>query len=120
VFAAKPGNYAIGVQQMVEQSRDAQDGPDALARQYLRYMNFAYSAEGWGASAPDALASHLASNEAVLFSRTSTLYGALDNDDTYQYAGGLTAGRRRASGCTTCAAPARRIPWMPARGWPRS
>ncbi len=35
VFAAKPGNYAIGVQQMVEQSRDAQDGPDALARQYL-------------------------------------------------------------------------------------
>lgn len=98
VFAAKPGNYAIGVQQMVEQSRDAQDGPDALARQYLRYMNFAYSAEGWGASAPDALASHLASNEAVLFSRTSTLYGALDNDDTYQYAGGLTAATRAVRG----------------------
>lgn len=98
VFAAKPGNYAIGVQQMVEQSRDAQDGPDALARQYLRYMNFAYSAEGWGASAPDALASHLASNEAVLFSRTSTLYGALDNDDTYQYAGSLTAATRAVRG----------------------
>lgn len=98
VFAAKPGNYAIGVAQMVEQSRDAQGGPDAVARQYLRYMNFAYSGEGWGASAPDALASHLKSNEAVLFSRTSTLYGALDNDDTYQYAGGLTAATRAVRG----------------------
>lgn len=98
VFAAKPGNYAIGVQQMVEQSRDAQGPPDALARQYLRHMNFAYSAEGWGDSAPAALASHLKSNQAVVFSRTSTLYGALDNDDTYQYAGGLAAATRAASG----------------------
>jgi len=98
VFAARPGNYAIGVQQMVEQSRDAQGPPDVLARQYLRYMNFAYSADGWGESAPAALASHLKSNQAVLFSRTSTLYGALDNDDTYQYAGGLTAATRAVSG----------------------
>lgn len=98
VFAARPGNYAIGVQQMVEQSRDAQGPPDALARQYLRYMNFAYSADGWGDSAPGALASHLKSNQAVLFSRASTLYGALDNDDTYQYAGGLAAATRAASG----------------------
>ncbi|WP_130392729.1 cobaltochelatase subunit CobN [Cupriavidus agavae] len=98
VFAAKPGNYAIGVQQMVEQSRDAQGAPDAVARQYLRYMNFAYSAEGWGETAPAALASHLKSNQAVLFSRTSTLYGALDNDDTYQYAGGLTAATRAVTG----------------------
>lgn len=98
VFAARPGNYAIGVQQMVEQSRDAQGPPDGLARQYLRYMNFAYSADGWGESAPAALASHLRSNQAVLFSRASTLYGALDNDDTYQYAGGLTAATRAVSG----------------------
>ena len=98
VFAAKPGNYAIGVQQMVEQSRDAQGPRDALAGQYLRYMNFAYSAEGWGESAPAALASHLKSNQAVLFSRASTLYGALDNDDTYQYAGGLAAATRAVSG----------------------
>lgn len=98
VFAAKPGNYSIDVQQMVEQSRDAQGPPDALARQYLRYMNFAYSADGWGESAPGALSSHLKSNQAVLFSRASTLYGALDNDDTYQYAGGLTAATRAVSG----------------------
>lgn len=98
VFAAKPGNYAIGVQQMVEQSRDRQGAPDALARLYLHGMNFAYSAEGWGESAPDALAAHLTRNQAVLFSRTSTLYGALDNDDTYQYAGGLAAATRALSG----------------------
>ncbi|MGO4577277.1 cobaltochelatase subunit CobN [Cupriavidus sp. 2TAF22] len=105
VFAARPGNYSIGVNQMVEQSRDvagangsaAQPG-QALAQQYLRYMNFAFSAEGWGETAPQALASHLKSNQAVLFSRASTLYGALDNDDTYQYAGGLNLATRAVSG----------------------
>jgi len=101
VFAAKPGNYSIGVQQMVEQSKDAAQAgepPGALARQYLRYMNFAFSSEGWGETAPQALASHLKSNQAVLFSRASTLYGALDNDDTYQYAGGLNMATRAVSG----------------------
>lgn len=101
VFAAKPGNYSIGVQQMVEQSKDAAQAgepPGALARQYLRYMNFAFSGEGWGETAPQALASHLKSNQAVLFSRASTLYGALDNDDTYQYAGGLNMATRAVSG----------------------
>lgn len=101
VFAAKPGNYSIGVQQMVEQSKDvpqAGEQPGALARQYLRYMNFAFSSEGWGETAPQALASHLKSNQAVLFSRASTLYGALDNDDTYQYAGGLNMATRAVSG----------------------
>ncbi|CAG9171515.1 cobaltochelatase subunit CobN [Cupriavidus pampae] len=109
VFAASPGSYAIGVQQMVEQSRDVQpggqgsqgaQGPDRspLAELYLHAMNHAYSSEGWGESAPGALASHLRSNQTVLFSRTSTLYGALDNDDTYQYAGGLVAATRAVTG----------------------
>ncbi|WP_420991613.1 cobaltochelatase subunit CobN [Cupriavidus sp. 30B13] len=106
VFAARPGNYGIGVQQMVEQSLDVarpvarpgEPAGQALAQQYLRYMNFAFSAEGWGETAPQALASHLKSNQAVLFSRASTLYGALDNDDTYQYAGGLNLATRAVSG----------------------
>ncbi|WP_059411473.1 cobaltochelatase subunit CobN [Cupriavidus basilensis] len=106
VFAARPGNYGIGVQQMVEQSidvarpvaRPGEPAGQALAQQYLRYMNFAFSAEGWGETAPQALASHLKSNQAVLFSRASTLYGALDNDDTYQYAGGLNLATRAVSG----------------------
>ncbi|WP_454726593.1 MULTISPECIES: cobaltochelatase subunit CobN [Cupriavidus] len=106
VFAARPGNYGIGVQQMVEQSRDVappvarpgEPAGQALAQQYLRHMNFAFSAEGWGETAPQALASHLKSNQAVLFSRASTLYGALDNDDTYQYAGGLNLATRVVSG----------------------
>ncbi|PWK35368.1 cobaltochelatase CobN subunit [Cupriavidus plantarum] len=109
VFAAAPGSYAIGVQQMVEQSRDvqppagdAQPGThgnrNALAELYLHAMNHAYSAEGWGDTGPAALASHLRGNQAVLFSRTSTLYGALDNDDTYQYAGGLVAATRAVTG----------------------
>jgi len=47
------------------------------------------SDEVWGQTASQALESHLADNEAVLFSRSTNLYGILDNDDTYQYVGGL-------------------------------
>jgi len=49
----------------------------------------ALSDEVWGQTASQALESHLADNEAVLFSRSTNLYGILDNDGTYQYVGGL-------------------------------
>ena len=57
---------------------------------YLRNMNAAFSQEAWGEEAPQALATHLKGNQAVLFSRSSNLYGALDNDDTFSYAGGMS------------------------------
>src|SRR6185436_14403242 len=43
----------------------------------------------WGAASGAALQENLRSVEAVQFSRSSNLYGSLDNDDTYQYVGGL-------------------------------
>ncbi len=52
-------------------------------------MGFGYSAEGWGAASGAALHANLRSVDAVQFSRSSNLYGSLDNDDTYQYVGGL-------------------------------
>lgn len=88
VFGNKPGAYNIGVDRLVAQSRDVDDG-DTLANLYLHNMNAAFSQETWGEEAPQALATHLKGNQAVLFSRSSNLYGALDNDDTFSYAGGM-------------------------------
>lgn len=88
VFGNKPGAYNIGVDRLVAQSRDVENA-DTMANLYLHNMNAAFSQETWGEDAPRALATHLKGNQAVLFSRSSNLYGALDNDDTFSYAGGM-------------------------------
>jgi cobaltochelatase CobN len=90
VFGNKPGAYGVGVSQLVEQSRDADGRTDDVGNIFMHYTNFAFSSEVWGGTAKGALASHLKGNQAVVFSRTSSLYGAVDNDDVYQYFGGLS------------------------------
>jgi cobaltochelatase CobN len=97
VFGNKPGSYSIGVDRLAESSRDAED-KDAAANLYLHYMNFAFGENLWGEGAPKVLEQQLKGNESVLFSRSSNLYGALDNDDTYSYAGGMAAASKFASG----------------------
>ena len=88
VFSAKPGAYGVGVQYLVEKSGGG-DSPGEIASLYTANMGFGYSAAGWGTASGDALRANLASVDAVQFSRSSNLYGSLDNDDTYQYVGGL-------------------------------
>lgn len=90
IFGNKPSSYGVGVSQLVEQSKDADGRTDDLGNTYMHYMNYAFSSEVWGASAEGALASHVKGNQAVVFSRANILNGALDNDDMYQYFGGLS------------------------------
>ena len=90
VFGNQPGSYGVGVGNLVEQNKDADGHTDDLGNIYLHYMNYAFSSEVWGGTAKGALASHLKGNEAVLFSRANNLNGAIDNDDAYQYFGGLS------------------------------
>jgi cobaltochelatase CobN len=88
VFSAKPGAYGVGVQYLVEKSGGG-DSPDQIAALYTASMGFGYSADRWGTASGAALSAHLRSIDAVQFSRSSNLYASLDNDDTYQYVGGL-------------------------------
>jgi cobaltochelatase CobN len=97
IFGPAPGNFGVGMAGMMEASRDA--GNSAAAGQlYLKNMNFAYSQELVGQQVEGNLNAQLANNELVIHSRSTNLYGVLDNDDTYQFAGGLTAATRVASG----------------------
>ncbi|MCC6536054.1 MAG: cobaltochelatase subunit CobN, partial [Bryobacterales bacterium] len=87
VFATAPGSYGFGLQQMVEQSRD-KDEPETMAQLYLTKMNYVYSEKTWGATVPQLLQNQLRGNESIQHSRSSNLYGTVDNDDVYQYMGG--------------------------------
>lgn len=97
IFGPQPGVFGVGMAGMMEASRDAGDA-SAAAKLYLRNMNYAYGAGLNGVAVGDALARQLKRNQAVVHGRSSNLYGLVDNDETYQFAGGLNAATREASG----------------------
>ena len=97
IFSAKPGAYGVGVQYLVEKSA-GRDTSDRIASLYTANMGFGYSNNQWGVASEAALKSNLRTIDAVQFSRSSNLYGSLDNDDTYQYVGGLRTAVEAVSG----------------------
>ncbi len=97
IFSAKPGAYGVGVQYLVEKSGGA-DNAKKIAALYTANMGFGYSKDQWGVASVAALKGNLKLIDAVQFSRSSNLYGSLDNDDTYQYIGGLRTAAEAASG----------------------
>lgn len=97
IFGPQPGVFGVGMAGMMESSRDSGD-PSAAAGLYLRNMNYAYGAGLDGVAVRDALRQQLKRNEVVLHGRSSNLYGLVDNDETYQFAGGLHAATREAAG----------------------
>jgi len=97
IFGPQPGVFGVGMAGMMESSRDAGDA-SAAAKLYLRNMNYAYGGGLNGAAIGDALKHHLKRNEVVVHGRSSNLYGLVDNDETYQFAGGLNAATREAAG----------------------
>jgi cobaltochelatase CobN len=90
VFSEAPGAYGNGLSNMVELN-GGKEQAQAMADLYLAKTNFVYTDKVWGGSTPNLLASHLKGNEAILHSRSSNLYGIADNDDVYQFVGGLTS-----------------------------
>lgn len=94
-FAAAPGDYGAAIAKIAKQSKD-QDGE--LVSTYLAHMGHVYSSELWGQSVPQALSSHLKGNQVVLNSRSSSVYGVLDNDDFFEFTGGLNAATRELNG----------------------
>ena len=96
-FGPKPGSHDNGVDHFVEQSKNAED-TEGIAKLELSRMAYAYSPDVWGQTAPQALETQLKGNEAVLFSRSSSLVGAIDNDDVYGFVGALSNASKYVNG----------------------
>lgn len=89
IFSAKPGAYGVGgIQNVVERSGGG-DTPAKIASIYTANMGYGYGGGKWGVPSGAALEANLKDVDTIAFSRSSNLYGALDNDDTYQFLGGL-------------------------------
>jgi cobaltochelatase CobN len=70
----------------------------AVADAFLRHTGYAYGQELWGAPAEAGLREQLKDVAATWHSRSSEVFGLLDNDDMYMYLGGLSLAVQRLAG----------------------
>ena len=111
VFGCPPGNYGAGVDIMIN-SRKWESDAD-LARAYVNWSAHGYGGKIHGKKLPDLFMRRLESCSVTVKNISSWESDMLDDDDYYNYHGGLIAAVKAASGkspasySTNCADPAR-------------
>jgi len=98
-FAVMDGTYDIGVSDAISASGSWENEED-IANVYLDKMGYAYGEDFWGIQSRALLEGNLKSVEASVHSSSSNLYDSLDNDDLFQYFGGMNLATRYLSGNT--------------------
>ncbi|MGM0477414.1 MAG: cobaltochelatase subunit CobN, partial [Pseudomonadota bacterium] len=88
-----------GVNRLADRS-GAWEDRDELGAAYLRRMGHAYGAEESGTPAHDAFESRVNHVGRTYLGRASHLYGLLDNDDGFDFQGGLSTAVEKLSGNT--------------------
>ena len=97
IFAPPVGDYGAGVNHGVEEAW-TWDNRSELADVYLRRMSHAYSNTRWGASMEGLFENLLKGVTVAYHSRSTNLYGVIDNDDYYDYYGGLSMAIEKVNG----------------------
>ncbi|AKB53516.1 CobN-like chelatase BtuS for metalloporphyrine salvage [Methanosarcina barkeri 227] len=98
-FAVMDGTYDIGVSDAISAS-GSWDNEEDIANVYLDKMGYAYGEDFWGIQSRALLEGNLKNVEASVHSSSSNLYDSLDNDDLFQYFGGMNLATRYLSGNT--------------------
>ncbi|BAZ99366.1 cobaltochelatase subunit CobN [Methanothermobacter sp. EMTCatA1] len=96
IFGSAPGSYGTGLPEVVE-STAKWDNQSQLLETYLNHMGFIYGKDIYAIDAKEVFMKQLSNVDATVQVRDS-VYGVLDNDDVYQYLGGLTMAARTISG----------------------
>jgi len=89
VFGDAPGAYGTGVNRLTERS-GAWRERDEIGRAYRNRMGHAYGLDESGEAAHAAFDSALDGIARTYHGRASNLYGLLDNNDAFDYLGGLS------------------------------
>ncbi|MCF6148880.1 MAG: cobaltochelatase subunit CobN [Candidatus Kuenenia sp.] len=97
IFDEPPGRYDLNVARITSASGSWEDD-SVVSEDYFRHMSYGYGNGLWGEPMEDVYKMTLSGTEMVLHSRSTNLYGTLDNDDFFMYAGGLAAAVRELDG----------------------
>ena len=99
IFAPPNGDYGAGISKLVSMSWTWND-TDELAEFYLGRMGNMYSKNYWGDTNPVVFLRALSNSDTIVTSRNTNQYGVLDNDDFFDYWGGLSMTVEHVSGKT--------------------
>ncbi len=98
LFSAPPGAYGTKVDDMAGAS-GLWEKDDIVAEQgFVQMQSYGYSSDMWGEKATPVYRKHLKKVDATVHTISSNLYGTMDNDDMFQYLGGLSMAVRKESG----------------------
>ncbi|WP_135610979.1 cobaltochelatase subunit CobN [Methanococcoides sp. AM1] len=97
IFTEAPGAYGTGLPEATSAS-DTWDNESELADLYLSRMSNIYGADMWGESYEDVFRLNLMDVDAAIHSDSTNLIGVIDNDDFFQYLGGLGLAVRSLTG----------------------
>lgn len=89
IFAPPEGDYGAGISKAVSESWTWEDRME-LGEFYINRMANMYSHNNWGANNAVVFSRALRGIDTVFTSRNTNLYGVLDNDDFFDYWGGLS------------------------------
>ena len=97
IFDEPPGIFNLNTSTIAAAS-GTWDTDKGMADVYIRKMGHGYGNGFWGESMEDVFRLALEGTEKVVHSSSTTLYGALDNDDMFMYMGGLATAIRSIDG----------------------
>ena len=97
IFGPAEGAYGAGINRIVEQAWTWKSR-EQVADAYLGKMAHAYSAKSWGEIDPQEYRAALSGIQESFHSRATNLYGVVDNDDYFDYFGGLSLAIERVNG----------------------
>jgi cobaltochelatase CobN len=99
IFTEKPGSYGTGVSEMTGNS-GFWESDDEIVKVYENKVGYAFGQGKWGEDAKDILKENLREVDVAVHSISSNLFATMDNDDMFQYLGGLSLAIKKESGET--------------------
>jgi cobaltochelatase CobN len=97
IFDEAPGQFNLNTS-TIAASSGTWDTDKGMADDYIRKLGHGYGNGFWGESMEDVFRMALSGTEKIVHSSSTTLYGALDNDDMFMYVGGLATAVRNLDG----------------------
>ena len=97
IFTEKPGSYGTGVSEMASTS-GIWASDEEIVDVYENRVGYAFGMGIWGEEARELFKQNLKAVDVAVHSISSNVYGTMDNDDMFQYLGGLHLAVKRESG----------------------
>ena len=97
VFSAKPGSYGTKIDDLIAGSGFWKNDEE-IADVFINFVSFGYGKGVWGKPLKSVYKKNLEDIKITMHTRSSNLYMTMDNDDVFQFLGGLSLAVKKVSG----------------------